>query len=118
MNHARVPPAPAFVDVEVLPQPALPEGLLLRFKTAPGAVPRPVVHVEDAPDDGPDETCRVEGRDAADAPCPAWAVAVEDSAAGTSLLVYGGARGLSLAPLSGAPARFASHLLVPPGAAR
>jgi GTP cyclohydrolase II len=110
-------PSPFFVDVAVDPHAALPDGLMLRFKAVPDATATPIARVEYTPEDaeiaGP---FRIEGRDAADRPCPARAIAVEDSAAGISVLVFGGDHGLRLYDERDpeAPPRAEPYLLLPP----
>jgi GTP cyclohydrolase II len=110
------PPVPNFVDVCVEAHTALPDGLMLRFKAAPEARTTAVSRVDYAPEDadvaGP---FRVEGRDADDRPCPAQAITVEDSAAGVSVLVYGGDHGLRLFDERdpAAPPRAEPYLLLP-----
>ncbi|MCK6572228.1 GTP cyclohydrolase II [Myxococcota bacterium] len=110
-------PEPVFVDVAVDPHAALPDGLMLRFKAAPDATVVPISRVEYTPEDA-DEAgpFRVEGRDGADRPCSARAVTVEDSAAGVSVLVFGGDHGLRLFDERdpGAEPRAEPYLLLPP----
>ena len=121
VNHAPVPPAPSpvFVDVSVEPHEALPEGLALRFKAAPGAVAGVIERTLYAPEDSPGAPRwhRVEGRGEGEVPLPARAIEVEDSAAGVSTLVYGGVWGLRLFPEEGGAARAETHLLLPAGGA-
>jgi GTP cyclohydrolase II len=118
VNHAPVPSAPPlFVDVSVEPHAALPDGLMLRFKAAPEARPAPISRVRYTADDADAARWyRVESQDADGRPGPATAVAVEDSAAGVSMLVHGGAHGLRLYAEGepDAPAVAETHLLVPP----
>lgn len=111
--------SPTFVDVSVEPHEALPEGLTLRFKAAPGAAEREVQRVLYAPDEGPNDPRwhRVEGRDTAERPVPARAIEVEDSAAGVSTLVFGGEWGLRLHPEDGGAVVAETHLLLPAGSA-
>jgi len=110
-------PAPRFVDVSVDPHAALPDGLMLRFKAAPDATFAAISRVDYTPEDadapGP---FRVEGRDATDRPCSARAISVEDSAAGVSVLVFGGDHGLRLFDERnpGASPRAEPYLLLPP----
>ena len=87
-------PHKPLIDVLVEPNPALPHGISLRYK-AESAV-RPATHVLYEPDDGPDGLWQVVGVDARGQDVPARAVQVEDSGAGTSWLIWGGAWGLRL----------------------
>jgi GTP cyclohydrolase II len=122
VNHAPVSSAPPlFVDVSVEPHAALPDGLMLRFKAAPEARPAPVTRVRYTAEDADEARWyRVESQDAAGQPGTAVAVAVEDSAAGVSMLVYGGDHGLRLYAEGepDAPALAETHLLVPPDGLR
>lgn len=73
--------------------------------------PTAVARVRWESEDGAFGIWDVEGRDAHGAPVPALARAVDDSSAGTSILVVGGARGLKLTLDSGEVA-FEPYLLV------
>ena len=131
VNHAAVSSAPPlFFDVCVEPHDALPDGLMLRFKATPGALPSSITRVRHTPEDSDESRWfRIEGLDADDRPVPARAVTVEDSAAGLSVLVFGGEHGLRLfaddpagrgpdaAPGTATASALAeTHLLLPPGA--
>jgi hypothetical protein len=85
-----------FIDVFVDPNPNAPEGCGLRFKSESAARPVSRVRV-----DGRD--CSVVGwsSDGDGSPCPALAVEVEDSSAGTAILVHGGDWGIRLTPDDG-----------------
>ncbi len=99
-----------FVDVSVDAHDALPDGILLRFKAV--SDPRALSRILYAPEVGPEVWCMIEGRDGNGARCEAMAVQVEDSSAGVSTLVFGGARGLRLMPSDGAFTFAETHLLV------
>jgi hypothetical protein len=87
--------APKCIDVVVDEHDELPEGCELRFHAV--GPPRPVRRVHQyEPMVGPAGTFAVAAVDAAGAEADATAVPVDDSSAGTSLLIYGGARGLRL----------------------
>jgi len=81
---------PVFIDVVVEEHDAL-AGVVMRWRTVPGAVPRAVARVRYEPERGPEGDWTVSAPGAA-----ARAVEVEDSSAGTATLIYGGARGLRL----------------------
>jgi hypothetical protein len=89
-------PPPRFIDVFVDANPNTAESCGLRFKAEED--PRPVSSVRC---DG--RACRVTGWSSAGggSPCAALKVAVEDSSAGTAMLVFGGDWGLRLSPLDG-----------------
>jgi hypothetical protein len=92
-----------FIDVFVDPNPNAPEGCGLRFKaTGPSRV---VARVRL---DG--RWCRVAGWSGA-GECPAQAAVVEDSGAGSAVLIHGGELGLRLFPDEGEPFG-ESHLLL------
>jgi hypothetical protein len=78
-----------YIDVTVEEHEAIPDGCELRFHAV--GEPRPVTWVRYEPMVGPDGDYEVTAADGS-----AWAVPVDDSSAGTSLLIYGGARGLRL----------------------
>ena len=103
---------PRFLDVLVDPHPALPDGCCMRWKLA--GEPRPVTRVRWEPDDAPAGVFRVHGLSDREAVIPALAVLVEDSSAGTSLLVYGGAHGLRLVGEEDGAAVAELYLLVAP----
>ncbi len=98
----------AFVEVLVDPTPALPLGCCLRYK-AESAV-RLVRHVRYEPDDGVEGVWAVCGVSAQGETASAQAVQVEDSGAGTSWLIWGGAAGLRLTRAGVAIAE--THLLL------
>jgi hypothetical protein len=87
-------PALKYVDVVVEEHDELPDGCELRFHAV--GEPRPVRRLRYEPLVGPDGEFDVTAVDATGAEGPALVVPVDDSGAGTSLLVYGGARGLRL----------------------
>jgi len=90
-----------YVDVVVEEHEEIPDGCELRFHAV--GEPREVRRLRYEPLVGPDGEFDVIAVDAAGSERPAHVVPVDDSGAGTSLLVYGGARGLRLRR-TGAPA--------------
>jgi hypothetical protein len=107
---------PRFVMVNVDEHDALPEGCCMRFKLA--GEPRPVRRVRYEPETAESSLdCLVEapteaGDGGGGATGVAWAAPVEDSSAGTSTLVYGGAFGLRLRPAAGGPTVAEPYLLL------
>lgn len=83
-----------FVDVAIEPTLALPESLYMRWKAS--SAPREVRRVRYAADDGWEGTCEVHGLTASGEVLSALVCEVEDSAAGTSCLVWGGTGGIVL----------------------
>jgi hypothetical protein len=83
-----------FVNVQVEEHDELPDGCCLRFRAQSAA--RRVEEVTYESETGTGGTWRVEGRTAGGAVTPATAFEVDDSSAGTSLLVVGGEHGLRL----------------------
>jgi len=106
--------APRFFDVAVEADDRQPESLMLRFKIASEA--RPIARLRYSPEDAPDVDCDVFARSAHGAEAPALAVLVEDSSAGWSTLIAGGAHGLRLRAVDGSGEWFETHLLLPAGA--
>ena len=94
------PVAHTFVTVLVEEHDALPEGCCMRFKAV--SEPR-IVHRVLLDGDGAASTAEwtVESCDERGESGPAYGVTVEDSSAGSSTLVYGGAHGLRLRPVGG-----------------
>ncbi|MGH9749228.1 MAG: hypothetical protein ACRD6R_04820 [Candidatus Polarisedimenticolia bacterium] len=94
-------PKTRFINLFIEENPGCPEGCDLRFAAA--GEPRRVTWVR--PEEGAAAVCGVSGWSSAGggSPCPAFAVPVEDSGAGVSILIYGGDRGLRLTPPGGAP---------------
>ncbi|HLK89393.1 MAG TPA: hypothetical protein VKZ18_05850 [Polyangia bacterium] len=87
-----------FIDVVVEEQEELPEGCELRFHAV--GDPRPVSRVRYEPlTGGPEADYEVTAAGGG----PALAARVDDSSAGTSVLVYGDARGLRLRRSDGTP---------------
>jgi hypothetical protein len=89
-----------YIDVVVEEQDEIPEGCELRFHTVGEA--RPVRRIRYEPLTGPEGEFEVTAAGGA----PAMAAPVDDSSAGTSVLIYGDARGLRLRRLDdveGAP---------------
>ena len=89
-----------YVDVVVEEHDELPDGCELRFHAV--GEPREVRRVRYEPLVGPEGEFAVMAVDGTGAEVPARVVPVDDSGAGTSLLVYGGARGLRLRRAGGA----------------
>src|SRR5207247_5769637 len=92
MCHARRRMAESrYVDVFIDPNPNTPDGCGQRFRAED--VARPVATVR-----WDDDVCDVVGWSSVGggSPCAAWAIVVEDSSAGTAVLVYGGDWGLRL----------------------
>jgi hypothetical protein len=83
-----------YIDVVVEEHDALPEGCELRFHAVGEA--QAVERVLYQPIDGDVAEFTVAGADADDRPVPARRAPVDDSGAGTSILVFGGPRGLRL----------------------
>jgi len=84
----------SFVNVQVEEHEALPDGCCLRFRAQTEG--RPIARVAYESEAGTAGIWTVAGRTAEDGPAPALAFEVDDSSAGTSLLVVGGERGLRL----------------------
>jgi hypothetical protein len=101
-----------YVDVVVEEHEEIPDGCELRFHAV--GEPRPVRRLHYEPLVGPEGAYDVIALDATGAEGPAHVVPVDDSGAGTSLLVYGGARGLRLrrADDGAAPAIAEPYLLL------
>lgn len=91
-----------FIDVSVEEHDAIPEGCELRFHALDGG--RPVRTIRWETTASGDDLWIVEAVDATGARGQATATVVDDSSAGTSLLVHGGARGLRLRPADDATA--------------
>jgi hypothetical protein len=91
---------PKFVTVLVEEHEDLPEGCCMRFKLVdePRAVQLVRYESVESPSQG---VWRVESREADGSSGIAWAALVEDSGAGTCVLLYGGARGLRLRAVDG-----------------
>lgn len=85
-----------YIDVAVEEHDEIPEGCELRFHAV--GDPRPVRRVRYEPLTGPEGEFEVTAAGGA----PALAAPVDDSSAGTSVLIYGDARGLRLRRLDGA----------------
>jgi hypothetical protein len=83
-----------FVSVDVEEHDALPDGCCLRFRAHGEG--RTIERVSYESETGTSGTWTVAGRTADGAAAPATAFEVDDSSAGTSLLVVGGEHGLRL----------------------
>ena len=86
-----------YIDVVVDEQDEIPEGCELRFHAVGEA--RPVKRVHYEPLTGPGGEYEVTAADGA----PALAAPVDDSGAGTSMLVWGNGRGIRLRRVDGGP---------------
>src|SRR5262245_17138331 len=84
-----------YIDVVVEEQDELPEGCELRFHAV--GETRPVKRVRYEPRTGPEGEYEVSAAGGA----PAMAAPVDDSGAGTSMLVWGDARGIRLRRVDG-----------------
>lgn len=100
-----------FVTVLVEEHDALPDGCVQRFRATGDA--SIVHHVDWESEDGEAGTWAVRGELADGAPTPALARPVDDSSAGTSILVVGGDHGLRLTSSGGAVVAVAYLLLAP-----
>jgi len=99
------------VNVFIEPNPNCPEGCTQRFQAAGES--RTVRRILHSAEDGSVVECDVEGVTGPRGdPCPARAVTVEDSGAGTSVLVYGGDWGLRLRPRDGGAPLSEPYLLL------
>jgi hypothetical protein len=83
-----------FVNVQVDDHDDLPDGCSMRFRAQRERGPVRFVAYES--ETGARGSWRVEGEDADGAPTVATAYEVDDSSAGTSMLIVGGAHGLRL----------------------
>lgn len=93
---------------------ALPEGCSMRFRAEGEG--RPVERVDYESETGVGGAFRVEGRGPEGAPVRATAFVVNDSSAGTSILVVGGERGLRLTSLATGETFAEPYLLLAPAA--
>ena len=103
-----------FVDVWVEENPDC-EPCQLRWKME--SEPHPVARIRWAGDDDAPREHRVTGWSSAGGgtPVPAQGVRVEDSGAGTVILIWGGDWGVRLDPLDGGPRLAEPYLKVDPG---
>jgi hypothetical protein len=88
-----------FLEVRVDEHDALPDGCSMRFRAV--GEPRAIHSVRYESEAGVDGVWRVEGENADGSRVPAHVVTVEDSGAGSAMLVYGGEHGLRLISPSG-----------------
>jgi hypothetical protein len=105
------PMQPRFIDVFIDPNPNTPEGCGLRFKSE--SEPRPVATVRY---DGALHDVVGWSSEGGGTPRPALAATVEDSGAGTAVLVYGADWGLQLTPRDGGAPFGEPYLLLDAGA--
>ena len=101
----------AFVTVHVEEHEVLPEGCSQRFRAT--GEERVVHHVAYEPEDAGAGTWEVRGQRADGTTTPAIARPVDDSSAGTSILVVGGDHGLRLTSTTGQVIAEAYLLLAP-----
>lgn len=87
-----------FVNVQVEEHDDLPEGCSLRFRAQTEG--RPVARITYESESGVGGGWSVEGRAANGQRVPATAFEVDDSSAGTSLLIVGGDHGLRLTSIA------------------
>ena len=104
----------SFVDVLVEPNPNWPEGSALRFKAEDA--PRVVRRVRWYDDREVAFVCRVSGWSSAGggSPVEARGVTIEDSGAGTAVMIWGGDWGLRLEPEDGREPFGQDHLRLAP----
>jgi len=109
-------PGRRYVNVIVEPNPSCPDGCVQRFlavgetRTVKRVLYSPGGY---SPGGGDAIECDVEGLTGPRGDsCPARAVSVEDSGAGTALLLYGGDWGLRLRPRDGGAAVSEPYLLL------
>jgi hypothetical protein len=100
----------SFVSVQVEEHDELPEGCSLRFRAQGDG--RTILRVEWESDDGVSGTWCVEGASSDGSRIPAMAFAVDDSSAGTSILIVGGDHGLRLTSVETGETVAAPYLLV------
>lgn len=105
-----------FVNVQVEEHAELPDGCCLRFRAQSAA--RPVAAVAYESEAGTGGSWRVEGRASDGALTPALSFEVDDSSAGTSLLVVGGDHGLRLTSLATGETVVEPYLLLSLGSVR
>jgi hypothetical protein len=103
-----------FVDVLVEEHEALPDGCSLRFRAQ--AAGRSIEHVRWESEGGIGGSWRVEACGPEDARSSATAYAVDDSSAGTSVLIVGGSHGLRLTSVATGDTVAEPYLLVSPDA--
>lgn len=104
----------SFIDVLVDEHEALPDGCCMRFRAQESGVK--IERVVWESEDGTGGVWHVEGRGADGESVPALAYAVDDSSAGTSILVVGGRFGLRLRSIDTAEEAAEPYLLVSRGA--
>ena len=90
---------PRFIEIQVEEHPELPEGCSLRFRARGEGAPIDRVMWES--ESGRAGIFRVVARSSDGNALAATAYAVDDSSAGTSILVVGGDHGLRLTPVGG-----------------
>lgn len=85
---------PRFIQIQVEEHEEIPEGCSLRFRAQDAGTP--IERIVWESESGRAGVWRVEGRSSTGERTPATAYAVDDSSAGTSILVVGGEHGLRL----------------------
>jgi hypothetical protein len=99
-----------FVNVQVEEHEALPDGCSMRFRAQRERGPVRLIAYE--AESGASGRWRVEGEAADGSPVGATAYEVDDSSAGTSMLIVGGAHGLRLTLDSTGETAAESYLLL------
>jgi hypothetical protein len=105
----------SFVNVQVEEHEALPDGCSLRFRAQGDG--RAIERVTYESENGTAGVWTVAGEDASGSAIPATAFEVDDSSAGTSLLVIGGEHGLRLTSVETGETIAESYLLLSLGSA-
>lgn len=103
----------AFIDVSVEPHEELPDGCSMRFKAHGGE--RPAARVRYESEDGVGGEWLVEAVQADGSRGPARAAPVDDSSAGSSMLVFGGTHGLRLTSVETGAVVAEAYLLLSAG---
>jgi hypothetical protein len=104
-----LPSPPKFVTVLVEEHDEIPDGCCMRFKLVDEPRAVRLVRYEGS---GSPSVWHVESREADGATGVAWAVTVEDSGAGTCMLLFGGARGLRLRQVDGSETLVEPYVLL------
>lgn len=104
----------SFITVQVEEHEALPDGCSQRFRAT--GVGRPVHRVVYESEDGENGTWTVRGATAEGSSTVAMVMPVDDSGAGTSMLVVGGDHGLRLTSTTTGATIAAPYLLLAPSA--
>jgi hypothetical protein len=102
------------IEIFVEADDEIPEDCVRRFQAV--EAPRAVHRIRYEPDDGPEATWRVFGKQRDGSSIPAFAAGVDDSGEGTSTLIYGGDAGLRLESEDGTRKIAEPFLLLTPDA--